>query len=501
MKIKRYFAPDMRQAIRLVREKQGPDAVILSSRSVEGGIELIAAMDYDEEAVLEMATMAGEPVSRRGATTSDMAAAPRKAPPVQVQAPSAIEADDRLGGRLGQEHPPAAPSQPASDAGKPPTSFPPLRARREEAWAEEGLPALMTPVVEPPAPESTDNERVSRPANPQRLKKVVNIEWSQEPTLLAMQKEIQGLRAMLHDQLASLAGQEFMRREPGRAGVVARLQRLGLDPELAKEIAMEVAHPDEPAEAWQDALNHLSGRLPVMPDGIMDQAGILTLVGPTGVGKTTTVAKLAALQSLRHGHDSVAMITTDAHRIGAHRQLQTFGQILEVPVFMAQTSRQLKDMLESLKSKRLIIIDTAGTNQRDMKLIAELESLTTLPAAKTLLVMAANVQKTVLMETVKSFARMKPAGCVLTKVDEAASLGEVLSILVGARLPLAFVSEGQRVPDDLRPARAARMVATAARLADAAGERGDARQAQVVSPMFREPVNHPNARYAHASSH
>ncbi|MCG5499515.1 flagellar biosynthesis protein FlhF [Ectothiorhodospira lacustris] len=494
MKIKRYFAPDMRQAIRLVRENQGPDAVILSSRSVEGGIELIAAMDYDEEAVLEMATQAGEPVSRASTSTAGRPISPdvrlrSRAPDTGMES----AADP------GMPEPEAAVSLKA-DAGVRVSSgeFPSLRARRDDVWAEEGLHALMTPVVEPPPTSPPASEPA--PSKPARAKKVANIEWSQEPTLLAMQKEIQGLRAMLQDQLASLAGQEFMRRDPGRAGVVARLQRMGLEPELAKEIAMAISHPDDPAEAWQEALTHLSGRLAVTPDGILDQAGIMTLVGPSGVGKTTTVAKLAALQSLRHGHDSVALITTDAYRIGAHRQLQTFGQILEVPVYLAQTARQLGDMLEGLKSKRLVIIDTAGTNQRDMKLLGELESLTSVPSARTLLVMAANVQKAVMMETVKSFARLQPEGCVLTKVDEAASLGEALSTLISAGLPLTFVSEGQRIPDDLRPARGARLVATAARMADAGGERGDTRQAQVVSPMFREPINQPNARYVHASS-
>lgn len=487
MKIKRYFAPDMRQAIRLVREKQGPDAVILSSRSVEGGIELVAAMDYDEDVVLEMARQAEGQTAP--AKPAPRVALPEDAP-ASVSKPPAPVASART---------PASPSASAPRKTPPAKAFPDLHASRDSAWAEEGLPALMTPVVEPP-PASPQEEASATPASSSRSakKKVVSIEWSQEPTLMAMQKEIQGLRAMLQDQLASLAGQEFMRRDPARAGVVARLQRMGLELDLAKGVALEIAAPDEPAEAWQEALNHLSARLRVTPDGILDQAGILTLVGPSGVGKTTTVAKLAALQSLRHGHDSVAMVTTDAYRIGAHRQLQTFGQILGVPVYLAQTARQLGDMLESLKSKRLVIIDTAGTSQRDMRLLTELESMTTQTRSKTLLVMAANVQKSVMMETVTAFGRLQPEGCVLTKVDETASLGEALSTLIGAGLPLTFVSEGQRIPDDLRPARAARLVASAAKMADAGMERNDTCQTQMVSPVFREPINQPNARYAHA---
>lgn len=456
MKIKRYFAPDMRQAINRVREAQGPDAVILSSRKVEGGIELIAAIDYDEEEVQRMASEAepaGAPAADAGIQRDAYASAPDGA--------AAPEDDDPLG-------------------------------------------ALLTPVMEPPRdaeagekPQATTGSGGRGRRDPMR-----------EPALLAMQKEIQGLRGMLQEQLSSLANQEFARAEPWRATIARRLQWIGLEQELSRDIARQVDTPDDPVEGWEEALSAFADRVPVATDGLLDESGIITLVGPSGVGKTTTVAKLAALYTLRHGQDSVALITTDGNRLGAQRQLQTFGQLLGVPVYAAQTGRQLNDMLERLQSKKMVFIDTAGTSQRDMRMLDELAGMTSIPSARVLLVLAANVQKAALGETLQAFSRLEPDACILTKVDEAASLGEALSALIRAGLPLSFVSEGQRIPDDLRPAQAQRLMHQAAEMVDhrrrerSRVARRDEEQAPAFSiPSSRERIHEPSTRFAHASSH
>ncbi|MFP4079556.1 MAG: flagellar biosynthesis protein FlhF [Ectothiorhodospira sp.] len=456
MKIKRYFAPDMRQAINRVREAQGPDAVILSSRKVEGGIELIAAIDYDEAEVERMASSAetvGTPAAQ-GAQTQD---------------PDGDQARD------------PAPEQEGPDP-------------------EDPLGNLLTPVMEPPGDATPEREGDSGKGGRR--------ERPREPALLAMQKEIQGLRGMLQEQLCSLANQEFARAEPWRATIARRLQWIGLEQELSRDIARQVDTPDDPVEGWEEALSAFADRVPVAADGLLDESGIITLVGPSGVGKTTTVAKLAALYSLRHGQDSLALITTDGQRLGAYRQLQTFGQLLGVPVYSVQTGRQLNDMLERLRSKQMVFIDTAGTSQRDVEMLEELAGMTAIPSARVLLVLAANVQKAVLGETLQAFARLEPDACILTKVDEAASLGEALSALIRAGLPLSFVSEGQRIPEDLRPARAQRLIHQAADMVDQRRRERSraARQTEEERPVFgipstRERINEPSTRFAHASSH
>jgi flagellar biosynthesis protein FlhF len=395
MKIRRFFAQDMRQAIRLVREAQGEDAVILSSRTVEGGIEVVSAVDYDEEAVNRMAA--------HQAGASQARAAPAELP---------------------------------------------LRAVADDPEFIE--PVMDVPRIPPP---------IAREAAPE-------VVWSQDPALVAMQREIESLRGMLQDQLASLAWNDFRRREPQRVQLINRLGLLGVDESLARDIAAQVRHVDSPDRAWQEALDNLAARVAAAAETVLEGEGVIALVGPSGVGKTTTLAKLAARHVRRRGRDSIALVTTDSDRIGAYRQLQAIGQILGVPVHLAQTGRQLGDILMGLGDKERILVDTAGMSQRDVRLVEEMAGLTAIPRLRTLLVLAANAQQAVLQETLRAFGHLPLTGMVLTKVDEAASLGPALSALCGAELPLLYVSEGQRVPQDLQPAQVSDLVTRAVSLVE-----------------------------------
>lgn len=407
MKIRRFFASDMRQAIRMVREEQGPDAVILSSRRVEGGIEIVSAMDYDQELVTGMAGEQGTEAPREAAA-----------------APGADDVMALLDA-------PAPRSRPARAAEPPDSARPPAAAR---------------------AP---------------------GIVWSQDPALVAMQREIESLRGMLQDQLAGLAWNDLSLREPERAQLIRDLEYLGLDPALARDIAGKVRHIDSREHAWREALQHLARRIPVAPETSHDPEGIVTLVGPSGVGKTTTVAKLAARHVQAYGRHSLALVTTDAYRIGAYRQLQTYGQILGVPVHLAQTAGELHDILSGLQGKQRIFVDTAGMSQRDLSLVEEIAGLAAIPHQRPLLVVAANTQQAVMEEIFRAFGRLSLEGVVLTKVDEAVSLGPALSALCAGGLPLMYVSEGQRVPEDLSSARAERLVSRAVSLASEDGEERD----------------------------
>jgi flagellar biosynthesis protein FlhF len=401
MKIRRFFAPDMRQAIRMVREGQGPDAVILSSRRVEGGIEIVSAMDYDPDLVDEMA---------------------------EDPKPSTSSWDDGQQERL----------EPLEDIA-------PRRAARERPE-----PQLDDPFMEP---ESSHAPVYDRPSSAPRSHAHREVVWSQDPTLVAMQREIESLRGMLQDQLASLAWNDLRLREPDRARLIHQLEQLGLDSVLAREIATETRHIDNPDYAWSEALQLLARRIPVAPEAQLTGEGVVALVGPSGVGKTTSVVKLAARYMQRHGQHSLALVTTDTYRIGAYRQLQTFGQLLGVPVYLAQTGKELGDILVGLESKSRIFVDTAGMSQRDLSLAEEMASLAAIPSLRTLLVIAANTQQAVLKQTFQAFSHLPLSGLVLTKVDEAASLGPVLSALNSGGLPMMYVSEGPRVSDDLQPAR------------------------------------------------
>ncbi len=411
MKIKRYFAADMRQAIRMVRDEQGPDAVILSNLKVEGGIEIIAAIDYDEALVNQAMGQASSP-------------APQPAP---VQ--------------------PAAPAASASKS---------FWQSRTAAAAPE--PAAPTPTPTP-APARSEAERKS------------SIYWAQDPTLVEMRREIHDLRGLLENQLAHLAWGDMQRRQPIKTELLRRLTDLGLAPALCQSLADKVGPVEDEEQGWRRALGLLAHHVNVTDDDILNSGGIVALVGSTGVGKTTTVAKLAARFALRHGQRSVALITTDCYRIGAHEQLFTYGRILGVPVQVASNHDELRTALSSLSDKRLVLIDTAGMSQRDLRLT---EQFTTLRDSgfplQTYLVMNATTQTSVLQETLRAFGSVNLNGAIMTKLDEAASLGGVLSVIAQHGLPLAYVGDGQRVPEDLHPARAHNLINRAVSLMQQAGQ-------------------------------
>jgi flagellar biosynthesis protein FlhF len=172
------------------------------------------------------------------------------------------------------------------------------------------------------------------------------------------------------------------------------------------------------------------------------------------VGKTTTIAKLAARFALNASAEDVALVTTDTFRIAAREQLETFGEILGAPVYQAGDATRLAEILALLAGRRLVLIDTAGVGQRDLRLARQLSWLAAANSrVKVLLALPANTQTTALQETVEAFMVARPSACILTKTDEAASLGGALSALIQSGLPLAYVANGQRVPEDLHFAR------------------------------------------------
>ena len=411
MKIKRFFAPDMRQAIRLVRDEQGPDAVILSTRNSAGGVEIVAAVDYDAELVNGMF----------GASEA-RAAAPQPAAPQPPPEPK-LE------------------SQPEPELESQPAPVPELESESEfESELEPEAPEFLQPTALPQAPR---------------------IEWTQDPMLSAMQDELKSLRAILQDQVSRLATADYDRREPVRAEIVRRFVKFGFDEAVARDAAAATNSLATPAEAWRQAMFGLAQRLPVSGADPLEREGVIALVGATGVGKTTTAAKLAARACMRYGSSAVALISTDDFRVGGQRQLAAFGLLLGLPVRQARSAAELVDQLAEFSHRRIVIIDTAGMGQRDLRLIEETRKLSEVANLQSYLVLSANVQREVMDEIVTAFGRDQLAGCILTKLDEAARLGPALSTLLAHRLPVAFMCEGQRVPEDLRPARARDLVVRA----------------------------------------
>jgi len=399
MKIKRFFAPDIRQALRQVREALGSDAVILSNKKVDGGIELVAAIDYDAAAFT-----------------------PSPAP---------------------QPKPALSPVQP-------------LRQKRTPA-----------PVADEPA---------STVASVSKLKEQVipKVEWSQDPVLVEMRQEMKALRRMMENELSGLSWREMGDHRPETRDLFRKLMGLSISPDICSQLVESVTDVTSADQAWRKALYSLATKMETVGDDLLEQGGVFALIGPTGVGKTTTVAKLAARFALRHGTHQIALISTDNYRIGAQEQLNTYARILDVPVRSAGTREELAVALNGLTGKRLILIDTAGMSQRDVRLSEQLSMLDVAgQGVRSFLTLSAATDNSSLEQTISAFGAARPEACILTNVDEAGSLGGALSALIHKELPLAFVADGQKVPEDLHLARSHTLVSKAVACSTGGGEYSD----------------------------
>ncbi|MCE5232883.1 MAG: flagellar biosynthesis protein FlhF, partial [Xanthomonadaceae bacterium] len=283
-----------------------------------------------------------------------------------------------------------------------------------------------------------------------------------ESPLLGMKQELHALRGMLESQLSSLAWNDLGRRKPLSARMLRELSRLGIDADVAGSIVGELPEQMSPEQARYLPLGLLSRRVPVNAHDFLDDGGAIALLGATGVGKTTTLAKLAARYVMRHGLKGVALVTTDDFRIGAEEQLFHYGRLLGVPVYSAGEPAALRALMERLADQRLVLIDTPGMACRDARVAALMQGLreTRVPVRNTL-VLAANAQAAALDEAVRAYAPFAPAGCILTKLDEAPALGGALSAVIRHRLAIDYTTDGQRVPEDIARADAHRLVCRA----------------------------------------
>ncbi len=356
MKIKRYFAPTMRLAMNLVRDEHGDDAVILSTKDVEGGVEIVAALD-----------------------------------------PEAMHY---------QEH------------------------------SSKSLVAESTYQTSEIKKAASDNN---------------------SPELAGMAAEIQAMRAMLENQLSGLAWGQAEHSNPHKIELIKRLLQLGMGWELSQKLVESI--DSEQPDAWAMILKKLERDILIEERDMIERGGVIALVGPTGVGKTTTIAKIASRFVMRNAPQDVALITTDCYKIGAQAQLKTFADLIHVPVHVATTQGELYALLASLRQKKMILIDTAGMSQRDLQLSQQLTSgHDGITNVRNYLVISAATQLNVMNDIVASFGKMGLKGCILTKVDEALQLGNVLTLLIETQLPMALLSSGQRVPEDLDTVRSRELI-------------------------------------------
>lgn len=378
MKMQRYVAPDMRQALVRVRAELGPSAVILGSRRVAQGVEVTAAIDFDVE----------------------------------------------------------------------------------DRWPPLGRTA--PPPVPPP------DVRELPEAEPQ-------VEFPQERGDLGA--EVRRLRELLETQLAALAWNDFTRREPHKARVLEELTRIGIARDLALGIVDQLPPGFDAAQSSRLPLALLARGIPATASEPAVSPGTLALVGPNGAGKTTTLAKLATRWVLERGPRELTLVSADGDRLGSHEQLQALGRLLGAQTHVVDGPQALQRLLRRVAGGGLVLVDTPGIAPRSDRVGSELVPLLAPGMGiEVTLVMSASAQAETLERALQRYQVLAPSNCVLTRLDEAASLGPALSMLLRSRLPVAWLCHGPRIPDDIERARPHQLVARAVKLAGKSAAPPDADQ-------------------------
>ncbi|VUL57319.1 Flagellar biosynthesis protein FlhF [Stenotrophomonas maltophilia] len=517
MKIKRFVAADMRSAMNLVRKEHGPDAVILSNRRIEEGIEIVAAANYDESAVqraLEASrrdiapppapkprtaadaviaavtrrrsnTPAPEPVA---ATTSAVAALARAA--VGATGRTLDSADEIVPTRgstgfaatlaRAAVNEPALPDQifapfaEAIVAPAPSTAAPANRARFQidpphETHHESAASAVQPPplptaavteaqpgiVASEPAPVEASDETGAAPVLAPAP--ALTLVAQDDAEIRQLRQEVAGMRHVIEREMNRFTD-ERLRGCPVRATALDLMDEYGFDAGLARDVAMQIPLETEAHRGRGLMLGLISRKLPIAPVDPLEEGGVIALVGPTGAGKTTTIAKLASRFAEKHAPRDVALVTTDTTRIGAREQLYGYGRQLGIAVHEANSGTDLDQLLERLKDYKLVLIDTAGLGPRDRALAAQLQWLRAARQVRTLLVLPANTSFGDMDEVVRRFGAANLQGLVLSKLDETGRFGNALSVAVDHALPITWVTDGQDVPEDLHRASAANLV-------------------------------------------
>jgi flagellar biosynthesis protein FlhF len=501
LKIKRFVAKDMRSALTQIKEELGADAVIMSNKRVPEGVELMAAVDNNVEINATKSTVAATHASENnskvkvsnssaraidndvvnlsqnnpmtnasvqnnrggeeGVIPSDSLAAllnrqVQRAPALNGQGINQVQHD-----KISQ----AAAKLTQNNTANPEESSTPVPSSNIEQQFKSFTDRLEQSSQEPANDQTARQYQQSAIEEPSRALEI-NLPPAQNVNnedLEKMKHEMSSIRELLEHQISGLMWQDMAQKDPARAMLVNRLMSLGMNEEVSDQIAGYIPAQKNDQDTWQVAKKFISQQINTTNNDIIHRGGVVSLVGPTGVGKTTTVAKLAARFAQIHGADQVAMISTDNYRIAGFEQLATYGRIIGCEVKLASDAKTLDTLLQQYSKKKLILIDTAGMGQRDMRLAKHLTTLVSNARVRirNYLVLAANTQQRVMQENVDRFKKVPLAGCIYTKLDESLSIGEIISTSIQNGLAIGYLTDGQRVPEDIKVANAEKLVTLA----------------------------------------
>lgn len=404
MNVRKFIAATARDGLHKVKEVLGPDAIILSNRAIPGGVEIMAVSAQEMEAIMP------SPLAHREQTREDYSVSLSSQAKSASQAPLQKPAFARAYAELAES------TANISETPKPSTS--------ETLASNARVKPNKTPAPDLPA---------AQPA-------------AASPEVVG---EIRALRQLVEQHVVGMAWGESARSEPVKTEVLRQMLDAGFSPQFSRQqvegLPRELSAPE--ALNWVKNKADRSFLSIDASSDLINKGGIYALIGPTGVGKTTTTAKLAARCVLRHGAHKVALITTDAYRIGAHEQLRIYGRILGVPVHLAKNAEELQQTLLDLQHKHMVLIDTIGMSQRD-KMVDEQVAMFG-NSVKRLLLLSATSRGDTLDDVVRVYCKEDIEGCIISKIDESASLAASLDVIIRHNLRLYYISNGQRVPEDL----------------------------------------------------
>lgn len=543
--VKRFIAPNMTRALELVQKELGPEAVILSSKRVDKGIEIVTSLEPDlptrgidvrrefgqnfdaeldtvlpsdsawrSQAGIEQAAASyGGKVEQNGMhqevkpakkTGKELAAEIERARERMLAAKrTARQADedglaenperyaqDGLMDQSRQYHGSREQSQSYQSQGhqSSPSNHnsgfnqrdPRDRYTPEDEYQRDNIVPLQSGEFAPSNYENYSHregvqggtENRGQQSSPRNTQQESVTSSADQQRLDALQSELADMRMLLEQQVWRMtdgapntrsAGIQKQFNMPRQYSLVnEHLERLGLSDAVMEQLGGDIGPVERASDAWRKCMAKLAKQIPVAKDDILKKGGVYAFVGQTGVGKTTTIAKLAAQFVMKHGAGKVALVTTDSYRVGAYEQLRSMGRILNVPVKAVDAQNSLVTVLASLKQFPLILIDTAGFRHGDPLLKAQLKSLDACPFVKRILVMSCNNQVQTMKASVHAYASNRNLdGCVLTKIDESATIGEAISVVVEKRLPITYLTDGQEIPKDIERASGHGLVAKA----------------------------------------
>jgi flagellar biosynthesis protein FlhF len=424
--VTRFTARTSREALNLVKQAFGDDAVVLSTRpSAGGGVEVLA-MGPDGMHQIEKAASKAPTVQARTAV------APKAAPAISTTAAdvgrdveqlamSTLSFQDYVRERMLKRR---------------------QAEREQEAQPEPAAASMPMPKAQARPPLLRDEVRLDDTPPPPAQ---TNADAARREQ--AMIAELRSMKGLIEDRFGALAFMEKLQTSPRRAALTQRLLDAGFSPVLIRKLAEGLSPQCEDEMAWATGVLERNLIAAEHEPALEDAGGVFALVGATGVGKTTSTAKIAAAFATQHGSANLGLITLDAYRVGAQEQLRTYGRILGVPVHTAHDRASLEDLLELLSGKKMVLIDTAGMGQRDVR-TRELMEMLSHRAIQKLLVVNASAQGETIEDVMISYHAAACRGVVLSKIDEAVKLAPALDAIIRHRMRIVGVANGQRVPED-----------------------------------------------------